>query len=79
MGDELYLEVHPPLENEEGARGPDMTTLMLQYVKVTQEQNAEVDWQRVTEVFEEKLGIPVSVGTAVSLNVSPGPDILVQE
>ncbi len=79
LGDELFLEVHPALERKESVQEQGMTTLMRQYVKATQEQNAEVDWQRVTEVFEEKLGIPVSVGTAVSVNISVDTDIPAQE
>jgi len=79
QGNELFLEVHPALGQKGSAQEQGMTDLMKQYVKATAEQNAEVNWQRVTEVFAKKLGIPVSVGTAVSMNSASGPDKLVRE
>ena len=74
QGDDLYLEVHPPLSTsateEEGAtdsNGTDpwsLTSIMQLYIKVTDERAADVDWSLLDEVYEQRLGIPVKVGTA---------------
>lgn len=84
VGDDLYLEVHPPLEeggaSEESADGtivvqnPDedtdavdkssMTDITKVYIQATRERGANVDWELVNAVYEERLGIPVKVGVA---------------
>jgi L,D-transpeptidase ErfK/SrfK len=73
-GDELYLEVHPPLETAKqatiGIEDPNdtdpwsLTSVTQLYIRVTQDRAANVDWQLIDRVYEERLGIPVKVGTA---------------
>jgi L,D-transpeptidase ErfK/SrfK len=95
LNDDLYLEVHPRLEesaaSEEAVDGEEtvadeseeeeaeevvesdaadsesseLTEFMELYIRVTRERSAEVDWERVSEVFRERLGIAVKVGDAV--------------
>ena len=73
-GDDLYLEVHPPLataEDEvEGFDDPNgtdpwsLTSITELYIRVTDKREADVDWTLIDEVFEQRLGIPVKVGRA---------------
>lgn len=63
FNNELYLEVHPPLEVSLEDAGSDMTLITREYVKMTGEQGAEVDWELVARVFKAQTGLPVKVGT----------------
>lgn len=65
VGDELYLEVHPALELEEGDSELNMTVLTEEFVHATQDRSAEVDWDLITSVFMSRRGLPVKVGQAV--------------
>jgi L,D-transpeptidase ErfK/SrfK len=62
FGDELYLEVHPPLAVGGEEATLSMTRLTEEYVRVTRERPADVDWQLITEVFSLRRGVPVRVG-----------------
>lgn len=73
-GDDLYLEVHPPLatpddvaEGFDDPNGTDpwsLTSITELYIRVTDTRAADVDWTLIDEVFEQRLGIPVKVGRA---------------
>ena len=79
-GDDLYLEVHPALDeggaSEEGADGQivvhasdadvssSLTDVTEVYIRVTRDRAAIVDWELITSVYEERLGVPVRVGYA---------------
>lgn len=60
-GDALYLEVHPELEAAYDAG--NMTLVTAAYVRATASGEADVDWELVAQVFREKTGIPVRVGS----------------
>lgn len=64
VGDELYLEVHPPLDDDD--EGNSMTALTEQYVQATRERPAMVDWELVRQVYERRDGIAVRVGEALA-------------
>ncbi len=73
-GDDLYLEVHPPLSSSEreaaGAEDPNgtdpwsLTSITELYIRVTETRQADVDWSLIDEVYAQRLGIPVKVGRA---------------
>lgn len=74
-GDDLYLEVHPPLtsslaEEKDDVADPNgtdpwsLTSLMELYIRVTDTRAAEVDWSLMDEVYAQRLGIPVKIGRA---------------
>ena len=63
-GDDLYLEVHPPLESAATDASGAMTVLAEEFVRATRERAAEVDWELIDRVFREQRGIPVRVGQA---------------
>ena len=62
-GDDLYLEVHPPLEGTADNESSDMTLITREYVKVTGDQTADVDWELVAQVYKAQTGLPVRVGS----------------
>lgn len=74
QGDDLYLEVHPPLETTptesagvEDPNGTDpwsLTSITELYIRVTDTREANVNWKLIDQVYAERLGIPVHVGTA---------------
>ena len=62
-GEDLFLEVHPSLaqpDSEDYARS--LTEITEAYVKATQDQPAEIDWELVNDVFQRQSGVPVKVG-----------------
>ena len=61
-GNELFLEVHPPLEDDRATRDREMTALTEQYVLLTRERPARIDWLAVEEAYRRRDGIPVRVG-----------------
>lgn len=66
QGDNLYLEVHPPLEDDKSTRERAMTVLTEEYIKATGDRPALVNWRLVEDVYRRQEGIPVLVGTAVN-------------
>ena len=65
FGNDLYLEVHPPLEDDHSTRDREMTALTEQYVLVTRGHPARIDWQAVEEAYRRRDGIPVKVGSGL--------------
>jgi L,D-transpeptidase ErfK/SrfK len=66
LGDELFLEVHPPLaSNEQDTETAGMTLVTRELIRATKDRRAEVDWQKIAVAFRAKTGLPVSVGKAV--------------
>ena len=65
-GDDLYLEVHPPLESSDETEDWSLTAITKLYIDVTDERAAEVDWTLVEAVYNAQQGIPVKVGFAIS-------------
>jgi L,D-transpeptidase ErfK/SrfK len=65
-GNDLYLEVHPPLEDDRMTRDREMTALTEQYVLLTRDRPAQIDWQAVEEAYRRRDGIPVLVGSGAA-------------
>lgn len=62
-GEDLFLEVHPSLAQPDAeGNARSLTEITEAYVKATQDQPAEIDWELVNEVFQRQSGIPVKVG-----------------
>ncbi len=70
-GDDLYLEVHPPLEAVGTDDPASMTVLTEEFVHATRERAADADWDLINRVFREQRGIPVRVGQAVATAEAP--------
>lgn len=62
---QLYVEAHPPLEEDAAALANNMTPLVRAIVGVTQERGYAVDWQRVRSAAGKSHGMPVRVSAPV--------------
>jgi L,D-transpeptidase ErfK/SrfK len=71
LADELYLEVHPTLEEDAAAEERGMTAITQLYVRATEGRPANVDWALVEQVYRQKLGFPIRVGKAVVMADQP--------
>lgn len=58
QADELYLEVHPPLEEDAKRAAKGLTSITELLVSATGKRQTEVDWDAVEEIFEQASGIP---------------------
>lgn len=61
LGGMLYVEAHPPLEEDNGAYGNNLTPLVRAIVGATQERAYTVDWGMARAVAEKSHGIPLPV------------------
>jgi L,D-transpeptidase ErfK/SrfK len=67
-GQELYMEVHAPLEGAEDAHTHNLTQITRLLVSATEERSIVIDWAKAEQTFHEASGIPqpVMLGTATS-------------
>jgi L,D-transpeptidase ErfK/SrfK len=68
----LYLEVHPPLDEDSELLARDLTAITELYVRVTEGRPATVDWALVDKVFRERRGVAIPVGEAIASSDSEG-------
>jgi L,D-transpeptidase ErfK/SrfK len=69
-GDDIFLEVHPALEDESGS--VSLSAVTRAYVAATGEGEAELDWDLVMQTAEQARGIPVAVGRRVQISEYSG-------
>jgi L,D-transpeptidase ErfK/SrfK len=55
----LYLEVHPPLEDQPSQSG--VTAAVRAVIAATGSRNAQVDWDAVERAVHERRGVPVAI------------------
>lgn len=72
----LYLEAHPPMDNNELRRISDVTPLLQSAVKENQQFRALLDWKLAAKIALEHSGVPQMVGKAEMLQ---GEQLPVQE
>src|SRR5690554_1253216 len=60
---ELFLEAHPPLAEEIEAGQWTMTDLTREFVAVTEQRQANVDWALAEIVMKDALGVPFAVAS----------------
>ncbi len=60
----LYLEAHPPLDEEFTAGQWSATDLTRAYIEVTEERGAQLDWRSAERVMEAARGVPQAVASA---------------
>ena len=61
IADTLFLEVHPPLEEDEEMIARDMTAVTEILVAATRGRIVPVDWSEVRNIFEAATGIPTAM------------------
>ncbi|MFL6576066.1 MAG: L,D-transpeptidase family protein [Povalibacter sp.] len=71
-GQELYMEVHAPLEGAEDLEPHSLTQITRLLVSATQNRSVVIDWAKAEQTFNEATGIPqpVMLGPATSQLVS---------
>jgi L,D-transpeptidase ErfK/SrfK len=60
-GDELYMEVHAPLEGEDDAETHSLTNITRLLVSATQDRTVAIDWAKAERAFLLASGIPEPV------------------
>ena len=75
QADELYIEVHAPLEGSRGGEARSLTDITRLLVAATQDRPVPIDWARAEQAFASASGVPVPVmlGTATSQIAGSAP------
>jgi L,D-transpeptidase ErfK/SrfK len=73
-GDELYMEVHAPLEGQEEGDLHSLTNLTRALVAATQDRTVAIDWAKAEAAFERPTGVPepVVLSTVTTTQVVDG-------
>ncbi len=70
---ELYLEVHPPLEDKDTDRPVDLTPVVKRLISVTsQRPETRLDWAKASSLAAAPTGIPDSVSLSTPTLAAPG-------
>jgi L,D-transpeptidase ErfK/SrfK len=60
-GDDLYIEIHTPLEGEANAETYSLTNVTRLLVSATQDRTVVIDWAKAERAFTQASGVPESV------------------
>ena len=60
-GEELYIEVHAPLEGQDPAETRSLTNITRLLVAATQNRTVVIDWAKAERAFIQATGVPESV------------------
>jgi L,D-transpeptidase ErfK/SrfK len=60
-GDDLYIEVHAPLEGGDSAETHSLTNVTRLLVAATQDRTVAIDWARAEQAFAQATGVPEPV------------------
>jgi L,D-transpeptidase ErfK/SrfK len=60
-GDDLYIEIHTPLEGEANSETYNLTNVTRLLVSATQDRTVVIDWAKAERAFTEASGVPESV------------------
>jgi L,D-transpeptidase ErfK/SrfK len=63
-GDELFVEVHAPLEGQDRAATHSLTNITRLLVSATRDRTAPIDWAKAEQMFDRSSGVPESVALA---------------
>jgi L,D-transpeptidase ErfK/SrfK len=63
---QLYLEIHPPLEEHNKAIDASLPGVVSLIADMTKDREAIIDWQAVSYISKEKDGIPHDIGIDLS-------------
>jgi L,D-transpeptidase ErfK/SrfK len=67
-GDELYIEVHPPLEGQADIETRSLTNVTKLLVAATQDRSVVIDWAKAEQEFLRASGVPELVVLAKTSN-----------
>ncbi len=68
VGEQLYMEVHPPLSGQEDTEAGNLTNITRVLVTATQARNTPIDWSAAERIFKKASGVPEM------LPVMPSPE-----
>jgi L,D-transpeptidase ErfK/SrfK len=60
-GEELYIEVHAPLEGQDPGQTRSLTNITRLLVAATQDRTVAIDWAKAERAFIQATGVPESV------------------
>jgi len=60
-GEELYIEVHAPLEGQDPGQTRSLTNVTRLLVAATQDRTVAIDWAKAERAFIQATGVPESV------------------
>jgi L,D-transpeptidase ErfK/SrfK len=60
-GDELFIEVHRPMEGQDPAETHSLTNITRLLVSATQDRHVPIDWAKAELAFAQSTGVPQSV------------------
>jgi L,D-transpeptidase ErfK/SrfK len=60
-GDDLYIEVHAPLEGANTPEARSLTNITKLLVSATQDRTVAIDWAKAERAFAQASGVPESV------------------
>lgn len=61
LAGELFVEVHPPLEEDEDMSARGLTALVELFVRTTEDAGWQVDWSALDAIHRGQSGIPVAL------------------
>ncbi|HEX7116614.1 MAG TPA: L,D-transpeptidase family protein [Steroidobacter sp.] len=61
LGDELYIDVHAPLEGENDPEATSLTNITRLLVSATRDRTVAIDWAKAEKAYLEARGIPQPV------------------
>ena len=70
-GNELFIEVHAPMEGQDAAQTHSLTNITRLLVSATQDRDVAIDWAKAELAFSQSTGVPqpVMLGTSTSAQV----------
>jgi L,D-transpeptidase ErfK/SrfK len=64
IGDQLYMEVHPPLTGHEDPDATSLTNITRVLVAATQDRNIQINWSQAELIFKKASGVPEALRSA---------------
>jgi len=58
---QLYLEVHPALDDDTEKQGRSMTGVVERIIAATQGRQIKVDWEAISDIYQRAAGIPLQI------------------
>ncbi len=74
LNDKIYLEAHPFLEEDEEQYRDNLTSVVKMVVKLTDEEDYQIEWELAKRVIKEMIGIPIVIGRIVSTTMQAEAD-----
>jgi len=75
LNDKLYLEAHPFLKEDSEEYKDNLTSVVKMIVKLTGEDNYQVEWDLARQVISDMKGIPVVIGRIIPPTIQARADL----